>query len=170
MGIVLYHGSTVTIRKPDSLLGRTDVDFGQGFYLTSVYSQAARWAVRRRLIKPARQGVVNTYAFTERPVLKIKRFDGYSEEWLDFVIANRTSRDVPVPCEFDIIIGNVANDDVIHAIDRYLELASRNQATPLAKRALLEELTFSKPNDQYCFKTLAALDCLKWLRDEAVDG
>jgi hypothetical protein len=76
---------------------------------------------------------------------------------------------IPVLCDFDIVSGNVANDDVINAIDRYLELASRNQATPLAKQALLEELTFSKPNDQYCFKTHNALNCLEWLKREIVD-
>ncbi|MDR0789059.1 MAG: DUF3990 domain-containing protein, partial [Bifidobacteriaceae bacterium] len=36
----LYHGSNVLITQIDLSIGRDDVDFGRGFYLTSDYAQA----------------------------------------------------------------------------------------------------------------------------------
>lgn len=38
MKIILYHGSTVSIEHPLAKAGRTDLDFGKGFYLTSLRS------------------------------------------------------------------------------------------------------------------------------------
>ena len=60
--INVYHGSTVEVRTPLVLLGRRNLDFGQGFYVTDRRSQAEGWAVRmatRRLASP----VLNTYTF-----------------------------------------------------------------------------------------------------------
>ena len=57
--------------------------------------------------------VVNVYDFDERKItdLSILKFSNADESWLDFVIANRRGE-----CKgkkHDIIIGAVANDDVI---------------------------------------------------------
>ena len=38
--IVLYHGSTVLIEHPLANVGREDLDFGKGFYLTTIVEQA----------------------------------------------------------------------------------------------------------------------------------
>ena len=40
----LYHGSTVTVKNPSLRLGRKNTDFGKGFYTTTDFDQAARWA------------------------------------------------------------------------------------------------------------------------------
>ena len=40
MKITLYHGSTLSIEHPLAKVGRADLDFGRGFYLTSLRSQA----------------------------------------------------------------------------------------------------------------------------------
>lgn len=42
----LYHASTVVIEKPDVQHSRDNLDFGRGFYLTSVREQAMRYAER----------------------------------------------------------------------------------------------------------------------------
>lgn len=36
----LYHSSTVAVSSPDTLHSRDYLDFGKGFYLTSIYDQA----------------------------------------------------------------------------------------------------------------------------------
>ena len=36
MKITLYHGSTLSIEHPLAKVGRADLDFGRGFYLTSL--------------------------------------------------------------------------------------------------------------------------------------
>ena len=40
----LYHGSIVTVRKPNLRQGRANTDYGKGFYTTVDFDQAARWA------------------------------------------------------------------------------------------------------------------------------
>lgn len=42
----VYHGSIVDVVKPLVSLGRPNLDFGQGFYLTDLEDLAKRWAVR----------------------------------------------------------------------------------------------------------------------------
>ena len=39
----LYHGSYLEITKPDLKHSRQNVDFGGGFYTTSLYEQAVKW-------------------------------------------------------------------------------------------------------------------------------
>lgn len=52
----LYHGSNVEIRNPKILESDRKLDFGTGFYLTTSYEQAEKWAVltakRRNYGKP----------------------------------------------------------------------------------------------------------------------
>lgn len=42
--IILYHGSSSTVRKPKLYYCRTRHDFGKGFYLTSDFEQAKDWS------------------------------------------------------------------------------------------------------------------------------
>ena len=58
----LYHGSYIEVATPFVGLGRKKVDFGQGFYLTKLQSQAQSWAAaiaerKGRNIRP----VVSSY-------------------------------------------------------------------------------------------------------------
>lgn len=50
MKITLYHGSTLSIEHPLAKVGRADLDFGRGFYLTSLRSQAEQWGCPRTTI------------------------------------------------------------------------------------------------------------------------
>lgn len=45
--MILYHGSNVKINEINLSLCKPNKDFGKGFYLTSVRSQAEDMAVRR---------------------------------------------------------------------------------------------------------------------------
>lgn len=40
----LYHGSYTEVSAPLAKIGRRNLDFGQGFYLTSLRQQAENWA------------------------------------------------------------------------------------------------------------------------------
>ncbi|MBP5283396.1 MAG: DUF3990 domain-containing protein, partial [Treponema sp.] len=42
--MLLYHGSNVEVLNPQILESDRRLDFGKGFYLTSSYEQAKRWA------------------------------------------------------------------------------------------------------------------------------
>ena len=55
----LYHSSNVSVDCPDTDHSRSYLDFGRGFYLTSLYDQAVRYAQRfKRRGQPA---WLNTY-------------------------------------------------------------------------------------------------------------
>ena len=53
--MILYHGSNVVIKNPISTKGRSDVDFGSGFYLTADKNMARKWASNKN------QSIVNVY-------------------------------------------------------------------------------------------------------------
>ena len=42
--MLLYHGSNIMIKNPRIIISAKGLDFGSGFYLTSSYEQAERWA------------------------------------------------------------------------------------------------------------------------------
>ena len=80
--IKLYHGSTVTVRKPSLRPGRTNADFGKGFYTTSVQEQAERWADIRRDrerrggagVRDCRKSRPHDYDLVQGPVANDKVF------------------------------------------------------------------------------------------------
>jgi acetyltransferase-like isoleucine patch superfamily enzyme len=41
---ILFHGSHTEVSAPLAKVGRCNLDFGQGFYLTSIRKQAENWA------------------------------------------------------------------------------------------------------------------------------
>ena len=43
----VYHGSNVIIHNPDIMHSFRPLDFGKGFYVTTVMEQAERWARRK---------------------------------------------------------------------------------------------------------------------------
>lgn len=42
----VFHGSTSIVDKPLANIGRNLLDFGKGFYLTTLENQAISWASR----------------------------------------------------------------------------------------------------------------------------
>ena len=76
--IRLYHGSIVAVRKPSLRPGRSNADFGKGFYTTSNYEQAVRWAHIKQEREEALRAVVSVYEFDEslvdNPDVNIRRF------------------------------------------------------------------------------------------------
>lgn len=42
----LYHSSNLSVKQPDTVHSRDYLDFGKGFYLTSIYEQAVKYAQR----------------------------------------------------------------------------------------------------------------------------
>lgn len=41
--MILYHSSTIEVKKPSTAHSRRYLDFGRGFYLTSFLDQAVRY-------------------------------------------------------------------------------------------------------------------------------
>ena len=120
---ILYHASTVEIESPLTNVGRKDLDFGPGFYVTKDFSQAEKWAQTVALRKNGAQAIVNYYEFDEERFLSQsyarRYFDSYSLEWLDFIAESRKGGRPWT--EYDWIEGGIANDKVISTVDAYVD-------------------------------------------------
>lgn len=115
----LYHGSTVAVRKPSVNRGRPTVDFGQGFYTTTSYEQAKKWAELKRKRTSAPHAVVTEYEVAD-DILQgrytVLFFSGPTREWLDFVVSNRKGNGTAA---YDLTMGPVANDQLYATIRLY---------------------------------------------------
>ena len=56
----LYHGSSRRVQSPEVAKSRSNLDFGQGFYTTSIKSQAETWARRKAALEKG-MAFVNEY-------------------------------------------------------------------------------------------------------------
>ena len=117
--MILYHGSYLAIENPDLLHSRPNLDFGKGFYLTSIREQAVKWC--GKFVKRGKQGVISNYIFDEELFqrLKVLRFDSYSEEWLEFILACRSGKD---SSDYDAVCGGIEDDRLFHTVEPYSAL------------------------------------------------
>ena len=156
--MILYHGSSVAVEKPDLVHSRVNVDFGKGFYTTPLYEQALKWC--ERYSKRGEDGFVSKFEFDESAYdsLNVLKFDAYSEEWLDFVVNCRRGLD---NSDFDLVIGGVANDKVFNTVELFFDgLIDKVEA--------IKRLKYEKPNLQIVFRTEKALECLKFEGSEKI--
>ena len=154
--MILYHSSNVSVPKPDIVHSRDYLDFGKGFYLTSIHDQAVRYA--QRFIRRQREAWLNTYEFDfDHLEWNVIEFKCYDKEWLKFVANCRAGNDAS---DFDLIIGGIANDRVIQTLDRYFN-------GELSENETLGQLKYERPNIQYCIRSQKMLDnCLKHIESK----
>jgi len=120
---LLYHGATCQVDKPSVSVGRHELDFGPGFYLTSDRGQAEKWAKTKASRKKNGKACLNVYSFDSDAFstagFSTKRFDSYNVEWLDFIAFSRKGKQPW--CGYDWIEGGIANDSVISTVDAYVD-------------------------------------------------
>ena len=86
--------------------------------------------------------IVNVYEMSEEwQDFKVLSFEKENEEWLDFVCACRKGE--LINTKYDIIIGNLAGDDVFKTVDMYFRGL-------WDKKKVLSELRYYKMNNQIC--------------------
>ena len=61
----LYHGSYISVPAPLSGVGRRELDFGPGFYVTNHRDQAERWARRVCVIRAVDTPTLSVYEFDD---------------------------------------------------------------------------------------------------------
>lgn len=145
---IIYHGSNVMVHTPKVLTHGYYKDFGYGFYCTDLEKQAKRWALVKK-----KTHVVNVYTYTAEEDLKILKFDGMTEEWLDFVVACRRG----IEHTYDIVEGPMADDTIWDYIEDYLRGAITREAFWILAK-------FKYPTHQIVFCTEKALSALKFER------
>ena len=62
--MILFHGATEIIEKPNVSFSKSYLDFGKGFYLTTYQKQAEKWALRKALRKQ-KSAIVNVYELSD---------------------------------------------------------------------------------------------------------
>lgn len=154
----LYHGTNVDFDDINLTMSNKYKDFGQGFYLTDIRSQAEELAAKKSRLFGG-YPVIQEYEFDESLLsgtdLKVLKFDKPSAEWAEFIFKNR-NRDYNFTHDFDIVIGPIANDGVAYLLGRYEE-------GTLTIEELSDKLDYKKLNSQYFFGTDESLKYLKRL-------
>ena len=151
--MLLYHGSNVAVKKPKIIIADRRLDFGTGFYLTSSYEQAERWAELTVQRRGNGQQIVSVFEMDEEALktLSVLKFEQASVEWLKFVSNNRN--DVLFHDDHDLVIGSVANDRTMPVLKLYFSGVYTEEEA--IKRLLPQKL-----KDQYAFKTKRAISVL----------
>ena len=158
---MLYHGSIELVAQPEIRLPNRTLDYGTGFYTTTSLKQAEEWVHRKLKETGKNKGYVNAYEFHEEALSELKClvFDTPTEEWVDFVMKNRTQKGFTH--SYDIVYGPVANDRVYAAFALY-------EGGFLDKQGLIAELRTYKLIDQYLFHTEKALKLLTFIEAKEI--
>ena len=153
--MILYHGSNVIVKEPKIIDSDRKLDFGKGFYLTTDYEQARKWALRTYERRKLGNASISVFEIEENTIklLKVKKFKTADKFWLSFITKNRIEN--YVQSDYDIIIGPVANDNTMPTVLLYLEGAYDEDEA--IKRLLTQKL-----KDQVVFKTEKSLEYLKF--------
>ena len=161
--MILYHGSCKAIEKPDLSFSRAKTDFGKGFYLTPLKTQAESWA--KRFVRERGVAVLSVYEFlphadTLPPDIRVLEFYTYDLEWLHFITACRLGQSVDA--QWDLVIGGVANDKVFDTLQLFFDKL-------IGAEEAIGRLRYDKPNIQYCFKKQSLIDkYLHFLNSEEI--
>ena len=150
--MIVYHGSNVIVNHPDVEHSFRSLDFGKGFYVTTVKEQAERWARRKADICSTDKAIVTVYNMMEDfNELIYKSFEKDLTEWIDFVCRCRDEEKDYL--EYEVIKGKVANDKVFRVVDMY-------QSGIWDKERALEEIKVYPDYDQIAFISQKAINHL----------
>ncbi len=153
----LYHGTNIDFGEILLSRCRPNKDFGQGFYLTDIRSQAEAMAVRRCEFEESGVPIVQEYELDESilsaGVLDVLKFEGVSAEWAEFILKNRMAKGQRMH-NYDIVVGPVADDGVVFQLNLYMQHL-------ITIETLVKELTYRQLNNQYFFGTERAIQQLR---------
>ncbi len=163
--MILYHGSTELVERPEIRKKKKEdnyLDFGAGFYTTTSYEQAERWAKIKMRREKKDISYVSVYEFDLEAAEKnceIKRFESANLKWLNFVVTNRSGKSAGD--KSDIHIGPVADDNVYQSI-RYFETGIYD-AEYTIKKLKTEVL-----HDQWTFHTEKSLLYMQFIKSHEI--
>jgi hypothetical protein len=148
--LIVYHGSYCIVDSPHVSFSRDALDFGKGFYVTSIKDQAISWT--NRFKRRGKSGYLNTYSLEVDKInkeYKVKVFSSYDTHWLEFILECREGNNNYL--NYDMIIGGIADDKVYNTIELY-------QDNLIGKEEALRRLEYHKPNHQICIVNQEVID------------
>ena len=173
--IELLHGSDHVIEKPDFHLGKTNNDYGRGFYCTRELPMAMEWACKQNT-----DGFVNKYSLEQDSLKVLNLLDGNYNilHWMALLLKNRTfrlSNEIAIDAR-DYIIENFSIDlsdyDVVigyRADDSYFSFAESFVQNGLPLRTLNQALRLGKLGEQTVLISEKAFENLKFEEVELAD-
>ncbi|MBP3512518.1 MAG: DUF3990 domain-containing protein [Prevotella sp.] len=152
----IYHGSVEIVESPEIRQPNRSLDYGSGFYTTTSFEQAKKLVERRMKDKDVAVGYVNVYELDDKALESMKSllFEKPTEEWVNFVMRNRTERGFTH--DNDIVYGPVADDNVYTQFTLY-------EGGIISMPTLIQELKTYKLVDQYLFHTERSLTAIKFI-------
>lgn len=173
--IILLHGTSHIIEKPDHLFENPNNDYGNGFYCTEILEMAKEWACKEN-----KEGFVNRYKFNMDGLkvlnllegnynilnwiailLKYRKFNLHNQIAIDareYVMENY-GIDVE---EYDVIIGYRADDSYFSYAESFVE-------NTLPLRSLNRALRLGKLGTQVVLKSEKAFSQIEFIDAEPVE-
>jgi hypothetical protein len=144
----------MAVGNPQILQSDRRLDFGTGFYLTSSYEQAERWAYLTVKRRETGEQTITCFDLEEEDMdaFNVLRFYNADKSWLKFVSDNRN--DGNFVDRHDIVVGPVADDRTMPVLRLYFAGIYDEEET-------LKRLLPQKLKDQFAFKTEKSLKILK---------
>ena len=179
-GLILYHGSYCAVEEPDLDRCAKFKDFGRGFYLTSSKIQAENFAKistakaksRGLISENERFGFISSFSVTDVARLKCFYFDTADVAWLHCIVAHRRSSafiDIRKEmADYDVVSGKIANDDTNATILAYMGNVFGPMGSEQADNMCVSLLLPERLQDQFCFRSMAALSKLRFVKSERV--
>ncbi len=173
-GATLYHGSYTIVEKPNLNECKRGKDFGRGFYLTTDYNQAKRFA--RTSVKKALRnnsirnftgvGYVSKYSVKSTKGLDIYEFNDADYDWLHCVVAHRREKafvDVISKWKkYDAICGKIANDNTNLVITAYMDGLYGEIMSENADKMAINFLEPENLKNQICLRTDKAIRVIEF--------
>lgn len=176
-GKVLYHGTENRFKIPDPKCFKKDKDFGIGFYLTTSYQQAEKFAQLRLKQSRDAKGYVNQYWIDDTDLDKLIICNIIDNvDWLRYIMFNRgySDNDIEIQNKFskyDILCGKVADARINAVLQRYRRGGYNRTARALGvtpEELAIQDLNVEAFENQIVFKTQRAIDCLKFIKAKVI--
>jgi hypothetical protein len=179
-GLTLYHGSYCEVSSPQLEKCAGKKDFGKGFYLTSSKEQAisflntsiAKAVAAGEIAVGQNYGYISEFQFIQKNDLKVKIFEDADAEWLHCIAGHRKrlsfSKVEEEMLKYDVIIGKIADDATNTTLTAYIAGAFGIMGSDEADAFCIRQLLPENLKDQFCFKTVSALDCLQFVKGEKI--
>lgn len=177
--MLVYHGSDHIIERPILNAGKTDNDYGQGFYCTEKFEMACEWAC-----KDNNDGFVNSYELKTDSLIHINLCDGNYTilNWIALLLKNRKfslnneiavdARDYIIEnfsvdlSDVDVVTGYRADDSYFGFAESFVEnglpIRSLAKAMYLGNLGLQTVLVSQKAFDSLTFKGVKSADKLTY--------
>ena len=176
MTLDIYHGSTVVVGTPIYGYGRSDNDYGRGFYCTEDLELAREWAAIDE-----NGGFLNKYTITtdDLNMVKLKAPDFHILNWLAILLSNRKIR-YSSPIEkrgADFILNNympsISDADVLigyRADDSYFSFSRAFLSNTITLEQLSHAMRYGNLGEQFVLMSEKAFNSVKFIEALPVDG